>query len=61
MRATNGRARTLTVEHTEIETEPSHAQTQALAELAADVLRHALDAGTLYLDAHNVLRVREAP
>ena len=56
MRSTQRRARTLTVEHTE-SPEPSRAQSHALADLAADIIRAGLANGTLYLDAQNVVRV----
>ena len=60
MRATQRRARTLTVEHTESPDtphEPPRAHSHALADLAADIIRAGLANGTLYLDAQNVVRV----
>ena len=56
MRATQRRARTLTVEHT-ASPEPPRAHDQPLAEPAADIIRAGLANGTLYLDAQNVVRV----
>ena len=56
MRAVSRRARTLTVEHT-ASPEPPRAQSHALADLAADIIRAGLANGTLYLDAQNVVRV----